>query len=68
LTEATNEHIIAVNNLCRKHGKKFIFADVNGVFGRVFNDFGDAFEVLDKNGEELQDCMIKSFTVLNSGS
>ena len=32
------------------------------MFGRVFNDFGDSFEVLDKNGEELQDCMIKAFT------
>jgi hypothetical protein len=63
LTEATNEQIIAANNLCRKYGKKFICSDVNGVFGRVFNDFGDAFEVLDKNGEELQDCMIKAFTV-----
>jgi ubiquitin-activating enzyme E1 len=29
------------------------------VFGRVFNDFGDKFEVLDKNGEELSDVMIK---------
>jgi ubiquitin-activating enzyme E1 len=28
----------------------------------VFNDFGDGFEVLDKNGEELQDCMVKSIT------
>ena len=53
LTEATNEQIIAVNNLCRKYGRKFICSDVNGVFGRVFNDFGDSFEVLDKNGEEL---------------
>ena len=53
LTECSHEQIIAVNKVCRKHGKKLICVDVNGVFGRVFNDFGDSFEVLDKNGEEL---------------
>lgn len=36
--------------------------DCYGLFGRVFNDFGEGFEVLDKNGEELQDCMIKSIS------
>jgi hypothetical protein len=28
-------------------------ADAVGVFTRVVNDFGEKFEVLDKNGEEL---------------
>ena len=63
LTEANDKTIIAVNNYCRKHNKKLIVADCHGVFGRVFNDFGDAFEVLDKNGEELQDCLIKKIHV-----
>lgn len=53
LTEADYATVIAVNNYCRAKGKKFIFAQLNGVVGRVFNDFGDSFEVLDKNGEEL---------------
>jgi len=58
LTEATNEEIVFINEYCRKRGKKFIVADAYGVFTRVFNDFG-TFEVLDQNGEELQDVMIK---------
>jgi molybdopterin/thiamine biosynthesis adenylyltransferase len=62
LTEADYKTVVAVNNYCRAKGKKFIYADIKGVFGRVFNDFGEGFEVLDKNGEELQDCMIKSIT------
>jgi len=67
LTECSHEQIIAVNRVCRKHGKKLICVDVNGVFGRVFNDFGDSFEVLDKNGEELQDCMIKNISCAEEG-
>jgi len=47
LTEATNEEIIVINDYCRKRGKKLIVADAYGVFTRVFNDFGDKFEVLD---------------------
>ena len=58
---------MAVNNFCRKFGKKFISTDVYGVFGRIFNDFGDNFEVLDKNGEELPDCMIKNISVEENG-
>lgn len=62
LTEATYDEIIFINEYCRKKGKKFICADAYGVFTRVFNDFGDAFEVLDQNGEDLQDVMIKSIS------
>lgn len=67
LTEADYATVIAVNNYCRAKGKKFIFADLKGVFGRVFNDYGEKFEVLDKNGEELIDCMIKSITNAEQG-
>ncbi|WP_281059874.1 hypothetical protein [Staphylococcus sp. GDK8D30P] len=42
-----------MNKFCRKHNIKFISCDVYGVFSRIFNDFGNKFEVLDKNGEEL---------------
>lgn len=58
LIEASFETCVAVNNFCRKYNKKFMCADVVGVFGRVFNDFGDSFDVLDKNGEELPECII----------
>ena len=53
LTEASYDEIVFLYNYCRKHSKKFICADAYGVFTRVFNDFGDKFEILDKNGEDL---------------
>lgn len=53
MTEADDEVMDAVDRFCRKRGIKFICADCAGVFSRVFNDFGESFEVLDKNGEEL---------------
>jgi molybdopterin/thiamine biosynthesis adenylyltransferase len=62
LTEADYPTIVAIDNYCRAKGKKFILTQLAGVFGRVFNDFGENFEVLDKNGEELQDVIIRSIT------
>jgi len=62
LTEADYDTAIAVDNYCRAKGKKFIFTQLAGVFGRVFNDFGENFEVLDKNGEDLQDVIIRSIS------
>ncbi len=49
-----------IDEYCRAQGKKLIVADAYGPFTRVINDFGPTFEVLDKNGEELQDVMIKA--------
>lgn len=34
----------------------------NGLFGKVFNDFGSEFIIQDKNGEELQEVMIKDIS------
>ena len=58
MTEADHATLNAVDQFCRKRGIKFIAGDCYGVFSRLFNDFGDQFEVLDKNGEDLQDVMI----------
>jgi molybdopterin/thiamine biosynthesis adenylyltransferase len=62
LTDADHETAIAINEYCRAKNKKFIYVALAGVFGRVFNDFGENFEVLDKNGEELIDTIIKSIS------
>jgi hypothetical protein len=51
-----------INNTCRKNNTAFISAFQNGLFGRVFNDFGESFTVLDKDGEELQEVMIKDIS------
>lgn len=58
LAEAHYKTQFAWDNYCRKNGIFFITTDTYGPFGRVFCDFGDKFEVLDKNGEELQEVMI----------
>lgn len=62
LTESDDATARAVNLFCRKRGIKFISSDCYGAFSRVFNDFGEKFEVLDKNGEELQDVMIQKIS------
>lgn len=67
MTDADHATLKAVNQFCRKRGIKFISADCQGVFSRVFNDFGEQFEVLDKNGEELQDVMIQKIGSAEAG-
>jgi len=62
LTDSDSKTIRAVNAFCRKRGIKLIVADCQGVFSRVFNDFCPEFEVLDKNGEELQDVLVSSIS------
>jgi molybdopterin/thiamine biosynthesis adenylyltransferase len=64
-----SDHITqnVVNQYCRKKGIKFISASCQGVFSRIFNDFGEKFEVLDKNGEDLQDVMIKGISNAEEG-
>jgi ubiquitin-activating enzyme E1 len=37
------------------------------LFGSCFNDFGDNFSVLDNNGEELAEIMIKSISLSDDG-
>ena len=67
LTEATLSTQKLVDDYCRKNNTKFIAADVNGVFCRIFNDFGDEFEVIDKNGDEIKELMIKNITIEKEG-
>ena len=62
MTESDHATLKAVDHFCRKRGIKFICSDCHGAFARVFNDFGDQFEILDKNGEELQDVMIQKIS------
>lgn len=51
-----------LDKFCRKNKIFFIGCDCTGPFSRVFLDLGEKFEVLDKNGEELQEMMIKSIS------
>jgi len=59
-TETGHDAAVAVNAACRAAGAAFIRGDVRGVFGRLFCDFGEAFDVLDVDGEEPHSCIIAS--------
>ncbi|XP_041365685.1 ubiquitin-like modifier-activating enzyme 6 isoform X1 [Gigantopelta aegis] len=60
---------LKVNKYCRQQTPqiKFISSDVFGVFGSVFCDFGDAFDVFDSTGEEPKDVFISNITKENPG-
>ncbi len=44
--------VIALNEKCRSIGASFIYSVATGVFAKVFCDFGEAFVVSDKDGEQ----------------
>lgn len=43
---------LQINEACRKAGACFLAASSRGVFASLFCDFGDRFEVEDRDGEE----------------
>jgi len=56
------EQQIRMNNFCREKQIKFMLVETNGVFARLFNDFGPSFTVLDKSGDDPVEVMIKSIS------
>ena len=62
LTEKTISTQIKIDNYCRKNNIKFISADVYGPWARHFNDFGDKFEVIDKNGDDPVELVIENIS------
>ncbi|RXK40091.1 ubiquitin-activating enzyme E1 [Tremella mesenterica] len=49
---------VEIDEFCRSHGIYFIAADVRGLFGSVFNDFGNDFTCADPTGENPQTGMV----------
>ena len=60
LTESLFSEAIALNEVCRSAGIRFISAQTAGLFGRVFCDFGPEFTVVDVNGENPLVSMVVS--------
>ncbi|RSH82231.1 hypothetical protein EHS25_005941 [Saitozyma podzolica] len=58
LTNATINKQIEIDEYCRSKGIYFIAADVRGLFGSVFNDFGKDFACVDPTGEQPQSGMV----------
>lgn len=55
--------IVALDEACREAGVCFIYAVCMGVFSMVFCDFGNAFQVSDKDGEEAAVSQIESVII-----
>lgn len=51
-----------IADYCHDHEIYVIIADVYGVFGNVFCDFGSAFSVCDVDGEAVASCLVASIT------
>ncbi|WVQ72739.1 hypothetical protein IAR50_002299 [Cryptococcus sp. DSM 104548] len=54
LTNATTRKQVEIDEYARQKGIYFISADVRGLFGSVFNDFGKDFACVDATGENPQ--------------
>ena len=50
--ETKLKDLIKYNEWCIEQGVKFIWSQVRGIFGVIFNDFGDKFMVENENGEK----------------
>lgn len=61
-TEHSIDELITLNEFCHDNGIKFVVAKCEGPYGYTFNDFGDNFEVTDKNGEETVECMVENIS------
>jgi len=63
-TDIIVEKAIEYDDFCHNHKPPiaFIKADIRGLFGSVFCDFGPEFTVFDVNGEEAQTGIIASIT------
>ncbi|CAO1630239.1 unnamed protein product [Sympodiomycopsis kandeliae] len=60
LTNATLQQQLEINDLTHGTSTHFIAADVRGLFGSVFNDFGKNFLVNDPTGEQPLSGMVVS--------
>ncbi|KAL6048271.1 Ubiquitin-like modifier-activating enzyme 6 [Balamuthia mandrillaris] len=67
LTDTPLDLQLKINDYCHSKGIAFISADVRGLFCSAFCDFGEKFEIHDKNGEENLEVMIDGVTKANPG-
>ena len=53
------EKLIEINEICRKNKIAFIYANILGLSGFVFDDFGPEHTILDDNGEDCKIYIVK---------
>jgi len=62
LTESSLDEQKRIGDLCHSNGIRLIICDTRGLFGQVFCDFGEGFQVIDTNGEAPISNMVASVT------
>lgn len=62
LTDCTREEQLRVSAFCHAHDIALILGSTNGLFGQIFCDFGEKFEVVDTNGESPVSAMVAGIT------
>lgn len=62
LTDSTLEEQLHVSTFCHANDIALIVASTKGLFGQIFCDFGENFEVVDKNGENPVTAMVAGIT------
>jgi len=62
LTEASLEEQMRIGDFCHAKDICFIVADTRGLFGQIFCDFGESFQVNDTSGEQPISNMISAIT------
>ncbi|KAM9758223.1 ubiquitin-like modifier-activating enzyme 1 [Menidia menidia] len=67
LTDSSLDDQKRFGEFCHSQGIKFIVADTRGLCGQLFCDFGETFEVLDRDGEVPASMMIERITKDNPG-
>ena len=60
LTNSPHQEQIEFGKFCHQNNIKFIVAETRGIFGQIFCDFGDKFEVVDVDGEQPLSAMISA--------
>jgi ubiquitin-activating enzyme E1 len=60
LTQSSTQKQIEFGKFCHENSIKLIIAQTRGIFGQIFCDFGDNFEVVDTDGEQPLSAMISA--------
>ncbi len=58
ITDSTLDEQLLVNKWTRANHKLMLVADIRGLFGTIFVDFGDEFRIDDVNGEKCSEVCV----------
>ena len=62
IAESTMEEQLQLSSFCHANNIALIVASTKGLFGQIFCDFGEDFEIVDTNGENPSSAMVAGIT------